>query len=111
MRAEGKSVIVLKQQQHEQEQVTDDSEAIEAFVRTVGCRRKVMSKYMDGKPLSCAELQAREAAVEIVACDNCEEQQSSGRRAWQDEQAVQAVQEQAVRAKLNELAQSTCPYC
>jgi hypothetical protein len=62
--------------------------------------------------------------------DNCEEQQSSGRkawqdeqgvagragrgrtsRAWQDEQAVQAVQDQAVRAKLNELAQSTCPYC
>jgi hypothetical protein len=67
--------------------------------------------YMDGKPLSCAELQAREAAVQIAACDNCEEQQGSGRRAWQDEQAVQAVQEQAVRAKLNELAQSTCPYC
>lgn len=66
---------------------------------------------MDSKPLSCAELQAREAAVEIAACDNCEEQQISGRRAWQDEQAVQAVQEQAVRAKLNELAQSTCPYC
>jgi hypothetical protein len=56
MRAKGKSVIVLKQQQHEQEQAIDNGEAIEAFVRTAGCRRKVMSKYMDGKPLSCAEL-------------------------------------------------------
>jgi hypothetical protein len=69
-----------------------------------------MSQYMDGKQLSCAELQAREV-VEVAACDNCEEQQNGGRRAWQDEQAIQAVQEQAVRAKLDELAQSTCPYC
>jgi superfamily II DNA helicase RecQ len=40
MRAEGKSVIVLKQQQQEQEedqkQAVDDSEAMEAFVRTAG---------------------------------------------------------------------------
>jgi hypothetical protein len=115
MRAEGKSVIVLKQQQQEQEedqkQAVDDSEAMEAFVRTAGCRRKVMSQYMDGKPLSCAELQAREAAVKVTVCDNCEEQQSSGCKAWQDEQAVQAVQEQIVHAKLDELSQSTCPYC
>jgi hypothetical protein len=41
---------------------------------------------------------------------NCEEQQISGCRAWQDDQAVQAVQEQAVRAKLDELSQSICPY-
>jgi hypothetical protein len=88
----------------------NDSEAIEAFVRTAGCRRKVISQYMDGKQLSCAELQAREA-IEVAACDNCEEQQIGGRRAWQDEQTIQAVQEQAVRAKLGELAQSTCPYC
>jgi superfamily II DNA helicase RecQ len=108
MRSAGKSVIVLKQQE---QQVIDDSEAMEAFVHTTGCRRKVMGQYMDGKPLSCTELQAREAAVEVAACDNCEEQQSSGRRAWQDEQAVQAVQEQAVRTKLDELSQSTCPYC
>jgi hypothetical protein len=123
MRGSGKSVIILKQQEQQGQQAIDDreamdnreamddSEAMEAFVRTVGCRRKVMSQYMDGKQLSCAELQARELAVEVAACDNCEEQQSSGRRAWQTEQAVQAVQEQAVRAKLDELAQSTCPYC
>ena len=121
MRAGGKSVIVLVQPPHEQrkqyeqdeqdEQEMDDSEAIEAFVRTTGCRRKVISQYMDGKQLSCAELQTRQATVEVAACDNCEEHQSGGRRAWQDEQAVQAVQEQAVRAKLDELAQSTCPYC
>jgi superfamily II DNA helicase RecQ len=110
MRAGGKSVIVLKQQQ-QQDQGIDDSKAIEAFVRTVGCRRKEMSQYMDGKPLSCAELQAREAAVKVTGCDNCEEQQSSGCKAWQEEQAVQAVQEQIVRAKLDELSQSTCPYC
>jgi superfamily II DNA helicase RecQ len=53
MRAEGKSVIVLvqppqaQQKQHEQhEQEMNDSEAIEAFVCTAGCRRKVMSQYM-----------------------------------------------------------------
>jgi hypothetical protein len=34
----------------------DDSEAIEAFVRTAGCRRKVISQYIDRKQLSCAEL-------------------------------------------------------
>jgi superfamily II DNA helicase RecQ len=117
MRAGGKSVIVLKQEQLQEKQAMDDSEAMddskamEAFVRTAGCRRKVMSEYMDGRALSCAELQAREAAVKVAACDNCEEQQSGGRRAWQDEQSVQAVQEQVVRAKLNELAQSSCPYC
>jgi superfamily II DNA helicase RecQ len=123
MRGSGKSVIVLKQQEQQGQQAIDDceamddskaiddSKAMETFVRTAGCRRKVMSQYMDGKQLSCAELQAREPAVEVAACDNCEEQQSSGRRAWQTEQAVQAVQEQAVRAKLDELAQSICPYC
>ena len=96
MRAGGKSVIVHVQQQ--QEQAIEDAEAIEAFVRTAGCRREVMSQYIDGNQLSCAELQARssEAAAEVAACDNCEEQQSGGRRAWQDEQAV--------RAKLDELA-------
>jgi hypothetical protein len=112
MRAGGKSVIVLKQQQQQnQDQAIDDSKAMEAFVQTAGCRRKEMSQYMDGKPLSCADLQAREAAVKVTACDNCEEQQSSGCKAWQDEQAVQAVQKQIVRAKLDELSQSTCPYC
>jgi hypothetical protein len=120
MRAGGKSVIVLAQPQpqpqpqpQEHEQEMDDSEAIEAFVRTAGCRRAVMSQYMDGKLLSCAELQvrSREAAAEVAACDNCEEQQSGGRRAWQAEQAVQAVQEQAVCTKLDKLAQSICPYC
>jgi superfamily II DNA helicase RecQ len=117
MRSEGKSVIVLvqppqaQQKQHEQHaQEMNNSEAIEAFVCTAGCQRKVMSQYIDGKQLSCAELQAREV-VEGAACDNCEEQQNGGRRAWQDEQAIQAVQDQAVRAKLDELAQSTCPYC
>lgn len=118
MRAGGKSIVLVAlpqppqpPQPHKLEM--DDSEAMEAFVRAAGCRRAVMSQYMDGKQLSCAELQtlSREAAVEVAACDNCEEQQSSGRRAWQDEQAAQAVQEQAVRAKLDELAQSTCPYC
>ena len=113
MRASGKSIVLLTQPQPQPHKLKtdemDDSEAMEAFVRTAGCRRAVMSQYMDGKQLSCAELQA--TAAEIAACDNCEEQQSSGRRAWQDEQAVQAVQEQAVRAKLDELAQSTCPYC
>jgi hypothetical protein len=37
MRAEGKSVIVLKQQQ----QGIDDSEAMEAFVRTAGCPARI----------------------------------------------------------------------
>ncbi|KAF2825539.1 hypothetical protein CC86DRAFT_407749, partial [Ophiobolus disseminans] len=104
-----------QQQQQEQQlaQEIDDIEAIEAFVRTAGCRRAIISQYMDSRQLSCAELQARsrEAAVGVATCDNCKEQQTGGRRAWQDEQAVQAVQEQAVRAKLDELAYSTCPYC
>jgi hypothetical protein len=32
---------------------------------------------MDNKPLSCAELQAREAAVEVAACDNNERTDAS----------------------------------
>ena len=114
MRAGGKSVIVVKQQAQQamnDSEAMDDSEIMDAFIQTAGCRRKVMSEYMDGKQLSCAELQAREPAVEVATCDNCEEQQSSGHRAWQNEQAVQAVQEQVVRAKLDELANSICPYC
>ena len=114
MRAGGKSVIVVKQQAQQamnDSEAMDDSEIMDAFIQTAACRRKVMSEYMDGKQLSCAELQAREPAVEVATCDNCEEQQSSGHRAWQNEQAVQAVQEQVVRAKLDELANSICPYC
>jgi superfamily II DNA helicase RecQ len=98
MRAGGKSVIVLmqppqeQQKPHEQyeqhEQEINNSEAMAAFVRTAGCWRKVISQYMDGKQMSCAELQAREAVAEVAACDNCEEQQGGGCRAWQNEQAV-----------------------
>jgi superfamily II DNA helicase RecQ len=61
MRAGGKSVIVLVQppqeqqkphEQHEQhEQEINDSEVMAAFVQTAGCRRKVMSQYMDGKQM------------------------------------------------------------
>ena len=111
----------------EEQQRIGDSEAMEAFVRTLGCRRAVMSRYMDGNRLSCSALREPEiaieagagaavgaaaaTAVEVAACDNCEERQRGGRRAWQEEQALHAAQERLVRSKLDELAQTTCPYC
>jgi hypothetical protein len=76
-------------------------------VKQSGQARLIVGNSVDGKQMSCAELRARGAVAEVAACDNCEEQQGGGCRLWQNEQAVQAVQEQAVRAKLDELAQST----
>lgn len=117
------------------EEEVDNSAAIAAFVRTSGCRRAVMSRYMDGEQLSCREVEAAIPGEAVVLCDNCEaqaacrqaegEQQDrqseqevvgverlgSGQAARQENSRVQAAEERVVCRKLGELADFTCPYC
>jgi hypothetical protein len=54
------------------EEERDDSAAIAAFVRTLGCRRAVMSRYMDGVQLSCRDVEAVILGEAVVLCDNCD---------------------------------------
>jgi superfamily II DNA helicase RecQ len=49
----------------------DDSAAIAAFVRTSGCWRAVMSRYMDGVQVSCRDVGAAMLREAVVLCDNC----------------------------------------
>jgi hypothetical protein len=115
------------------EAAVDDQVAVAQFVGTRGCRRAVMSRYMDGAAVSCSQLQRRaeaeaeaeteteaeaEAAVDsVAACDNClaaatvVETAGSGEAAWLAATRERAREEQAVVAKLSELADSTCAYC
>jgi superfamily II DNA helicase RecQ len=116
------------------EEEIDDSAAIVAFVRTSGCRRAVMSRYMDGVQVSCREVEAAVSGEAVELCDNCNaqaacrqvegEQQDrvleqetgvervgSGQAAWQENSRVQAAEERVVCRKLSELAEFTCPYC
>ncbi|KAF5844131.1 hypothetical protein GGP41_001038, partial [Bipolaris sorokiniana] len=112
----------------------DDSQAVARLIRTRGCRRRAISRYMDGTEASCRQLEEVATADQVVAwCDNCNRRRAgstqeaiqqeavveattttadtSGQEAWQADAQLQAVQERVVRAKLNELAQQICPYC
>lgn len=106
----------------------DDSQAVARLIRTRGCRRRAISRYMDGTEASCRQLEEVATADQVVAwCDNCNRRRAgstqeaiqqeavveattttadtSGQEAWQADAQLQAVQERVVRAKLNELAQ------
>jgi hypothetical protein len=54
------------------EEERDDSVAIAAFVRILGCRRAVISRYMDGVQLSCRDVEAVILGEVVVLCDNCD---------------------------------------
>jgi superfamily II DNA helicase RecQ len=147
-REEGKAVVLVAAQQSRlaqpaqpaeraeeiAEEEIDNSAAIAAFVRTSGCRRAVMSRYMDSVQVSCRDVRAAMLREAVVLCDNCDaqaayrqaegEQQdreseqetgvervSSGQAAWQENSRVQATEERVVCKKLSKLAEFTCPYC
>jgi hypothetical protein len=54
------------------EEERDDSAAIAAFVRILGCRRAVISRYIDGVQLSCRDIEAVILGEAVVLCDNCD---------------------------------------
>jgi hypothetical protein len=78
---------------------TIDEAAMVAFVEVDGCRRGVMSGYLDGQETECSE-------GDMVGCDRCGE----GVKDWQQSQ-VEAEQEwQQVQEVLDELADG-CAAC
>jgi predicted nuclease with RNAse H fold len=50
----------------------DNSAAIAAFVRILGCRRAVISRYIDSVQLSCRDIEAVILGEAVVLCDNCD---------------------------------------
>ena len=114
-------------------EAVDDQMAMAHFVGTKGCRRAVMSRYMDGVALSCGQLQrsaeaeaeaeadvdaaAGDAVDGVAACDNClaagelAEAAGSGEAAWLAETRERAREERVVVEKLSSLAESMCAYC
>jgi superfamily II DNA or RNA helicase len=77
-----------------------EAEAIEAFVRARGCRRAVMSKYLDGEEVQCADVAG------AVECDRCGE----GRAEWVRRQQRDAQEWAVVESTLDELADG-CGLC
>jgi superfamily II DNA helicase RecQ len=81
--------------EREVEEKIDNSAAIAAFVRTSGCRRAVMSRYIDSVQLSCRDVQAAIPEEAVVLCDNCDAQAAS-RQAEEEKQKREAEQEAGV---------------
>jgi predicted nuclease with RNAse H fold len=54
------------------EEEIDNSAAIAAFIRILGCRRAVISRYIDGEQLSCREVEAAILGEAVVLYNNCE---------------------------------------
>jgi hypothetical protein len=54
------------------EEERDDSAAIAAFVRILGCWRAVISRYIDSVQLSCRDIEAVILGEAVVLCDNCD---------------------------------------
>ena len=48
-----------------------DRQAVEALVRTSGCRRAIISRYLDGVAYTCQQLGVEAAPEAVLACDNC----------------------------------------
>lgn len=97
------SVIVVEQGEVErtmQRKNEDlDVQAIGLFIIGNGCRRGLMSSYLDGKWVECRE-------VEAAGCDRCGE----GVRVWQDEQREVNRAWQRVREMMDEL-RTGCSVC
>jgi len=97
------SVVLLENGEVERrarnEAVSVDKSAMAAFVTTTGCRRGVMSRYLDGEEITCAD-------VDCAACDRCGE----GLVDWQSSQARDAGEQQQVRRLLDEVADG-CAAC
>lgn len=76
-----------------------DVQAIGDFIRGGGCRRAIMSEYLDDTRISCND-------IESAGCDRCGE----GRFEAQFSLAAAATEWEVVQAVFDELAQS-CPVC
>ena len=77
-----------------------EAEAIKAFVQTRGCRRAVMSRYLDGAEVECADV------ADAVECDRCGE----GRAEWTQKQQQNGREWAVVEEVLDELADG-CGLC
>ena len=87
-------------------QAVDDRSAMRVFVETSACRRLVMSSFMDGVSLCCAELKSHTPSAAL--CDNCGA--ASGTLSWQIRQSQAARRELQIRSRLDDL-HSCCSYC
>jgi len=76
-----------------------DESAMAAFILSNGCRRAVMSGYLDGRAVECGELDG-------ARCDGCGE----GVTEWQGAQAEAEGEWQLVREALDEIADG-CAAC
>jgi superfamily II DNA helicase RecQ len=77
-----------------------EAEAIKAYVQARGCRRAVMSRYLDGKEVQCADVTG------AAECDRCGE----GRAEWVRKQQRDAQEWAVVESTLDELADG-CGLC
>jgi hypothetical protein len=76
-----------------------DVQAMGVFIIGSGCRRGLMSGYLDGKRVECNDL-------ETAGCDRCGE----GARGWQDEQREASSEWQQVQEVLDEVGDG-CVVC
>jgi superfamily II DNA helicase RecQ len=76
-----------------------DVQAMALFLTGNGCRRSLMSGYLDGKGVTCGE-------VEAVGCDRCGE----GQAKWLEARKTESEEWQRVREVMDEL-RGGCAIC
>jgi superfamily II DNA helicase RecQ len=76
-----------------------DVQAMGAFITGSGCRRALMSGYLDGKAVTCSDIGA-------AGCDRC----GDGTKKWLEEQERYSREWQIVREKMDDLHQG-CAIC
>jgi superfamily II DNA helicase RecQ len=76
-----------------------DVQAMGMFLIGGGCRRGLMSSYLDGKRVECNDM-------ESAGCDRCGE----GTREWQDSQREMSIEWQQVQEVMEEICEG-CAIC
>ena len=76
-----------------------DVQAMGMFLIGSGCRRGLMSSYLDGKRVACND-------VESAGCDKC----GDGTREWQDAQIETSTEWQQVQEVMDEIREG-CAVC
>jgi superfamily II DNA helicase RecQ len=97
-------VVVLVEQGEVQKRIEEESDDIDVqamgyFLIGSGCRRELMSSYLDGKGVCCGD-------IESAGCDRCGE----GEQVWVKEQTEWAQEWEAVEEMFNEL-RNGCAIC
>jgi superfamily II DNA helicase RecQ len=97
------AVILVAQGEVERrlQQKSDDIDvlAMGAFITDSGCRRALMSGYLDGKGVTCSD-------IEAAGCDRC----GDGVRKWMEEKERHSREWQKVREQMDELRRG-CAIC